>query len=79
MSLTNMFILSVPGDLRVRWIGLSLLGIGLFGLSANVAPQTDKKVREIVIHFGWGALGTPQHVTVTIQRTPDGFQRDGNR
>jgi hypothetical protein len=30
-----------------------------------------------VIHSGWGSLGTPQRLTVTILGTSDGFQRDG--
>jgi hypothetical protein len=34
-----------------RWVGLSLLV-----LSTSLPAQTDKKVREIVIHSGWGAL-----------------------
>ncbi|MHB8500846.1 MAG: WG repeat-containing protein [Candidatus Acidiferrales bacterium] len=54
-----------------RWIGLSLLV-----LSASLPAQTDRKVREIVIHSGWGGLGTPQRLTVTILGTSDGFQRD---
>ncbi len=55
-----------------RWIGLSLLA-----LSTSLPAQADKNVREIVIHSGWGGLGTPQALTVTILGTPDGFQRDG--
>jgi WG repeat protein len=55
-----------------RWIGISLLA-----LSASLPAQTNKKVREVVIHSGWGGLGTPQHSTVTILATPNGFQRDG--
>jgi hypothetical protein len=55
-----------------RWVGLSLLF-----LSASLPAQSDKKVQEIVIHSGWGGLGTPEDLTVTILATPDGFQRDG--
>jgi hypothetical protein len=55
-----------------RWVGLSL-----FLLSASLSAQSDKKVQEIVIHSGWGGLGTPEDLTVTIVATPDGFQRDG--
>jgi WG containing repeat len=55
-----------------RWIGL-----GLLALSTSLPVQADKNVREIVIHSGWGGLGTPQDLTVTILGTPDGFQRDG--
>jgi hypothetical protein len=58
----------------MRWISLSLLGISLFGLSADATAQTGKKVQEIVIHSGWGGLGTPQHIMVTIHEAPDGFQ-----
>ena len=60
-----------------RWIGLSLLSLGLLALSASLRAQTHKKVQEIVIHSGWGGLGTPQDLTVTILATRDGFQRDG--
>ena len=60
-----------------RWVGLSLLSLGLLALSASLPAQTDKKVQEIVIHSGWGGLGTPQDLTVTILATPDGFQCDG--
>lgn len=55
-----------------RWIGISLLA-----LSASLTAQTNKKVREVVIHSGWGGLGTPRNSTVTILETADGFQRDG--
>lgn len=60
-----------------RWIGLSLLGLALLGLSASLFAQTDRKVQEIVIHSGWGGLGPHQDLTVTIKGTPDGFERDG--
>jgi len=56
----------------VRCIGLSL-----FILGASFPAQSDEKVQEIVIHSGWGGLGTPQDLTVTILATPDGFQCDG--
>ena len=55
-----------------RWAGLSLLV-----LCTSLPAQADRKVREIVIHSGWGGLGTPQRLTVTILGTSDGFQRDG--
>ena len=57
---------------RTRWIGISLLA-----LSTSLPSQTNKKVREVVIHSNWGGLGTPQRLTVTILGTPDGFQREG--
>jgi hypothetical protein len=49
--------------------------LGLLALSTSLAAQT--KVREIMIHSGWGGLGRPQDSTVTILSTPYGFQRDG--
>jgi hypothetical protein len=55
-----------------RWVGLSLLV-----LSASLPAQTHREVGEIVICSGWGGLGTPQRLTVTILRTSDGFERDG--
>jgi hypothetical protein len=55
-----------------RWFGL-----GLLALNASLSAQAGKKVREIVIHSGWGGLGTPQHLTVTILAIPEGFQWDG--
>jgi hypothetical protein len=55
-----------------RWVGLSLLVLG-----ASLPAQTHREVREIVICSGWGGLGTPQRLTVTILRTSDGFERDG--
>jgi hypothetical protein len=60
-----------------RWIGLGLLSFGLLALSASLPAQTDKKIQEIVIHSGWGGLGTPQDLAVTIVATPNGFKRDG--
>ena len=60
-----------------RWIGLGLLSLGLLALSASLPAQTDKKIQEIVIHSGWGGLGTPQDLAVTIVTTPNGFKRDG--
>ena len=54
-----------------RWIGL-----GLLALSTSLSAQADRKVREIVIHSGWGGLGTPEDLTLTILATPNGFERD---
>jgi len=54
------------------WIGISLLA-----LSTSLSAQANKSVRDITIHSGWGGLGTPQDLTVTILGTSDGFQRDG--
>ena len=69
--------MSIPSLLRVCWISLGVLGIALFCLSTHATAQTDRKVREIVIHTGWGGLETREDLTVMIHGTPDGFQRDG--
>jgi hypothetical protein len=55
-----------------RWLGICLIGF-----STILPAQTGKKIKEIVIHSGWGGLGTPQDVTTTILATANGFQRDG--
>lgn len=41
------------------------------------AAETPKQAQQITIRSGWGGLGNSQDVTISIRRTPSGFQRDG--
>ncbi len=59
---------------RSIWLCLFLVAISV--LPATSA-ETSNRVSRIVIHSGWGGLGTPQNANVTITRGKDGFVRDG--
>lgn len=61
----------------IRWIRFGLLCGSLLVLGEGVSSQTDKSVREIVIHSHWGGLGNPQDAAVTISGSAHDFQRDG--
>jgi hypothetical protein len=43
----------------------------------SCAAQSQKAVRTVEIHTGWGGLGTPQKQVVTIQREQNKFVADG--